>query len=67
MTGTLVLYPKNKAVILISEVEQSVVEEIKAQCGCDHCMCSLNGNVVDFGQIDYVTWRTEPINLEYGF
>ncbi len=67
MTGTLVLYPKNKPLIVLGGVDQSLMEEIKAQCGCNHCTCSLNGKEVDFGQIDYVMWKEGSLNFEYGF
>lgn len=67
MTGTLILYPKEKPLILISGVEESIAEEMKAQCGCEHCTCRLNGQKVDFGRVDYVSWRQESVNLEYGF
>lgn len=67
MKGTAILYQKDQTVTILEGVERSVFDEIKVQCGCDHCNCKLENKVVDFGSVSPVFWHEEEIDWDYGY
>lgn len=67
MKGTAILFQENQKVTVIEDVERSVFEEIKAQCGCDHCNCKLENKVIDFGSVSPVFWHEDEVDWEYGY
>lgn len=67
MKGTAILFQKNKKVTIIENVDRSVFDEIKDQCGCDHCSCKVESKVVDFGQVSPVLWHENEVDWEYGY
>ena len=56
MQGTAVLYKEDHKTIILRNIEKTVVEQIKSQCGCDHCFCQIDEKQVDFGHVAHVIW-----------
>ena len=50
MKGTAILFQELN-ITFIEDVEHSVFEEIKDQCGCDNCNCKLDNKIVNFGSV----------------
>ena len=48
MKGTAILFQELN-ITFIEDVEHSVFEEIKDQCGYDNCSCKLDNKIVNFG------------------
>lgn len=66
MKGTAILF-KEQDVKFIEDIDQSVFEEIKHQCGCKHCSCSLGNKIVDFGTVSPVFWHEDEVDWDYGY
>ncbi|MDM5328130.1 hypothetical protein [Neobacillus sp. CF12] len=66
MKGTAILF-QDKRITFIEDVEQSVFEEIKDQCGCDQCNCKLNNKIVSFGPVSPVYWHEDYVDWDYGY
>ncbi|WP_134702286.1 hypothetical protein [Ammoniphilus sp. YIM 78166] len=56
MTGTAVLYKENQQTVILRNIDKSVVEQIKKQCGWDHCICNVDNKEVDYGHVSHVIW-----------
>ncbi|WP_134704595.1 hypothetical protein [Ammoniphilus sp. YIM 78166] len=54
--GTAVLYKEDQNIVILRGVEKELVEEIKSQCGNEHCICQLSGEKVDYGSVKHVLW-----------
>lgn len=67
MKGTAILFQSNQKVTFIEDVEQTVYETIKEQCGCDHCNCKVENKIVDFGTVSPVLWHEEEVDWDYGY
>lgn len=67
MKGTAILYRPNQAVTIIEDVEHTVFETLKEQCGCTNCNCRLEDKLVDFGAVSPVLWHEEEVDWEYGY
>ncbi len=67
MKGTAILYQKDQSVTILENVERTVYEEIKLQCGCKHCTCKVENRLVDFGAVSPVFWHEEEIDWDYGY
>lgn len=67
MKGTAILYQPNQKVIFIENVDHEVYETLKQQCGCSHCNCELENNMVDFGEVSPVLWHEAEVDWEYGY
>jgi hypothetical protein len=66
MRGTAILFQEQN-VMFIEDIEHTVFEEMKEQCGCEHCNCKLQHKTVDFGSVSPVFWREDEIDWEYGY
>lgn len=66
MKGTAILFQAQN-VTFIENIERSVFEEIKEQCGCDHCNCKLENNSIDFGAVSPVFWHEAEVDWDYGY
>jgi hypothetical protein len=66
MKGTAILFHE-KRITFIEDVDLSVYEEIKDQCGCDQCSCRLNDKVVSFGSVSPVFWHENEVDWDYGY
>lgn len=66
MKGTAILF-QEKSITFLEDVEQSVFEEIKNQCGCEHCSCKLNNKMVSFGSVSPVFWHEDEVDWDYGY
>ncbi|MDE3838333.1 hypothetical protein C0966_02900 [Bacillus methanolicus] len=67
MKGTAILFQADHSVTIIEDVEHTVYEEIKSQCGCEHCICKLENKIVDFGTVSPVFWHEDEIDWDYGY
>lgn len=66
MKGTAIIYQKDQVTIL-EDVDKSVYEELKEQCGCRHCLCKIENKEVDFGEVSPILWHEEAIDWDYGY
>ncbi|NSL50659.1 hypothetical protein [Calidifontibacillus erzurumensis] len=66
MAGTAVLY-RDHEVIILEDVEKETMEEIKKQCGCGHCTCTINDHKVDLGNVEFVGFKEDKIDWDYGY
>lgn len=66
MSGAAILFQEEN-VTIIEDVDISVYEEIKEQCGCQHCSCKLENKTVDFGAVSPVFWHPDEIDWDYGY
>lgn len=66
MTGTAILFQEQN-VTFIEDIDISVFEEIKNQCGCEHCSCKLENKTVDFGTVSPVFWHPDEVDWDYGY
>ncbi|WP_026583092.1 hypothetical protein [Bacillus sp. J33] len=67
MKGTAILYHDENKVTIIENVEHSVFEELKEQCGDKHCQCHLENKVIDFGAVSPVFWHEDEVDWDYGY
>ncbi|MEW9671474.1 hypothetical protein [Ammoniphilus sp. 3BR4] len=51
-----VLYKENQEMVILRNVDKSVLEQIKAQCGNDRCICKIDDKEVDYGAVSHVIW-----------
>jgi hypothetical protein len=66
MKGTAILFQEQR-ITFIEDVEQTVFEEIKKQCGCDQCSCKLDNKIVTFDSVSPVFWHEDEIDWDYGY
>ncbi len=66
MRGTAILFQEEE-IKFIENVDISVYQQIKDQCGCDHCSCKMQNKVVDFGSVSPVFWHEDEIDWDYGY
>jgi len=66
MNGTAILF-QEKRITFIEDVEQSVFDEIKGQCGYDQCCCKLNNKIVSFDSVSPVFWHEDEVDWDYGY
>lgn len=67
MKGTAILFQHDHNVTILEDVEKTTFEEIKEQCGCDHCTCSMENKKVDFGHVSPVLWHEDEVDWDYGY
>lgn len=67
MAGTAVLYRNQQDVIVFEDVEKETLEEIKEQCDCQHCNCTLNNKKVDLGNVKVVGFKEDKVDWDYGY
>lgn len=67
MKGTAILYQKDQAVTIIENIDRAVFDEIRNQCGCEHCNCKLENKLVDFGTVCPVFWHEDLVDWDYGY
>lgn len=67
MKGTAILFQDDQTVTFLEDVDRSVFEEIKEQCGCKSCNCKLENKIVDFGTVSPVFWHEDDVDWEYGY
>lgn len=66
MKGTAILF-KDQSVTVLEGVDYNIFDEIKQQCGCNHCNCKLENKIVDFGSVSPVFWHEDEIDWDYGY
>ena len=66
MKGTAILFQEQK-VTFIEDVDHSIYEEIKDQCGCEQCNCKLENKLVNFGFVSPVFWHEDEVDWDYGY
>lgn len=66
MKGTAILF-QEQAVTFIENVDRTVFEEIKLQCGCEHCNCQLENKIIDFGAVSPAFWHEDEVDWDYGY
>jgi hypothetical protein len=66
MKGTAILF-QEESITFIEDVERSVFDEIKEQCGCDHCTCNIENKIINFGSVSPVFWCEDDIDWDYGY
>ncbi|MEH7076086.1 hypothetical protein [Neobacillus drentensis] len=67
MKGTAILF-QEQTVTFIEDVDHSIYEEIKEQCGCKHCNCHLEDDkIVNFGFVSPVFWHEDEVDWDYGY
>lgn len=66
MKGTAILF-QEQTITFIEDVEHTVFEELKTQCGCEQCNCVLDNKSVDFGSVSPVFWHENEIDWDYGY
>ncbi|MBA4538824.1 hypothetical protein H1Z61_17265 [Bacillus aquiflavi] len=67
MKGTAVLFQDDQTVTFLENVDRSVFEEIKKQCGCENCNCKIENKTVEFGSISPVFWCQDEVDWDYGY
>ncbi|HHY73982.1 MAG TPA: hypothetical protein GX497_12350 [Bacillus bacterium] len=67
MAGTAVLYRNNEEIVVLEDVEMKTLEEIKKQCGHEHCTCTLNHNEVDLGEVELLGFKEDKVDWDYGY
>lgn len=67
MKGTVVLIKKNTDIVFLENIDRHTFEEIKQQCGCDHCTCSIHNRIVDLGYVLPVGFKEDDIDWDYGY
>ncbi|WP_458414107.1 hypothetical protein ACNQFZ_04225 [Schinkia sp. CFF1] len=67
MAGTAVLYRNKQEVIVLEEVKKETLEEIKQQCGCTDCNCTLNNRKVNLGEVEIVGFKEDKVDWDYGY
>jgi len=66
MKGTAILF-QEKRITFIEDVDISVFEEMKDQCGCDQCSCRLDDKVISVGSVSTVFWHEDEVDWDYGY
>jgi hypothetical protein len=66
MKGTAILFQEQN-VTFIEDVDHSIYEEIKEQCGCEDCNCKLENKIVNFGSVSPVFWHEDEVDWDYGY
>jgi hypothetical protein len=66
MKGTAILFQDQK-VRFVENIDQTIFDEMKQQCGCTHCNCKLENKVIDFGSVSPVFWHEDEIDWDYGY
>lgn len=54
--GTAVLYKENNRIVILRNIEKTLLEKIKSQCGLDSCICRIDEKVVNYGKVSHVIW-----------
>jgi hypothetical protein len=66
MKGTAILFQEQN-VMFIEDVDYTVFEEIKKQCGCEDCTCRLQNKLVNFGSVAPIFWHENDVDWDYGY
>ena len=66
MKGTAILYQEQN-VMFIEDVDYTVFEEIKDQCGCEDCTCKPRNKMINFGAVSPVFWHENEVDWDYGY
>ncbi|PLS16488.1 hypothetical protein CVD28_15480 [Bacillus sp. M6-12] len=62
-----ILFLENYNVTFLEDVDYSIFDEIREQCGCEHHNCKLENKLIDFGNVSPVFWQEEEIDWDYGY
>ncbi|WP_251553836.1 hypothetical protein [Neobacillus muris] len=66
MSGTAILF-QDEHVTFIEDIDISVYQEIKEQCGCKTCNCKLESKIVNLGAVSPVYWHPDDVDWDYGY
>jgi hypothetical protein len=66
MKGTAILFQEQN-VKFIEDIDVSIFNALKEQCGCSHCNCKLENKIVDFGTVSPVFWHENEVDWDYGY
>lgn len=68
MTGTAILMQEKRNVIVLENLDQTAIQEIKNQCNCTHCNCHVEKDrIIDLGRVSMIGVKTDEIDWEYGY
>ncbi|WP_080846786.1 hypothetical protein [Cytobacillus gottheilii] len=67
MKGTAILYREDQSVTIIEDVEQSVFEDIKKQCGCENCNTKIENQIINYGTVSPALWHEDEVDWDYGY
>ncbi|RXT00686.1 hypothetical protein [Ammoniphilus sp. CFH 90114] len=51
-----VLYLENQRTVILRNINKTLVNEIRSQCGKKRCICRVDGKEVDYGSVSHVVW-----------
>lgn len=66
MKGTAILFQEDH-ITFIENIDYTLYQEMKEQCGCDNCTCRLSDKLVDFGTVSPVFWHENEVDWDYGY
>jgi hypothetical protein len=66
MKGTAILF-QEESIKFIENVEKSIFDEIKEQCGCERCTCNIENKIINFGPVSPAIWCEDEIDWDYGY
>jgi hypothetical protein len=67
MKGTAILYRLDQSVTFIENVDQSVFEDIKKQCGCESCITKIQNKMINYGTVFPAFWHEDEVDWDYGY
>ena len=67
MAGTAVLYRNKQEVVVLEDIKKETYDEIKEQCGCKNCTCTLNNHKVNLGKVNIVGFKEDKVDWDYGY
>lgn len=66
MRGTAILF-QEQSITFIEDIDRTLFDEIKQQCGCEHCNCNIEKKLIDFGTVSPVFWHEDEVDWDYGY
>ncbi len=51
-----ILYLQDQPTIILRNIDRKLVETIESQCGRESCLCTIEGQEVDYGKVSHVIW-----------
>jgi hypothetical protein len=67
MKGTAILFQGEHGVKILENIDKAVYEEIRKQCGCVKCTCSLKQEMKNYNYVTRVLWQEDQVDWDYGY
>lgn len=67
MKGTAILYRVDQSVTFIEDVDLSVFEDIKKQCGSERCSAKIENKMIHYGIVSPAFWHEDEVDWDYGY